>query len=138
MKRIIFAIALIASSSAFADYDPFNAKPVSDAAVATAAQASPDTPVATSPAVNPSDTLDKALKGLLNDISVREEQDKAQDADVTEYIATANCVDIYYHTIEKRYEERKTKACINEAAKSKIIQEIKKNDTTHKAPGNDK
>jgi hypothetical protein len=79
--------------------------------------------------VNPSDLLDKELKGLLNDISVRDEQDRAQGPDVSTYIATTNCIDIYYHTIEKRYEERKSKACMQKQAKDKIITEINKNET---------
>jgi hypothetical protein len=131
MRKIIGLTLLIASSSAFAEYNPFLAVQP-NVPVVNVEPGAPQVQQEKPADVNPADLLDKELKGLLNEISARDEQDKAQAADVTEYIATTNCVDIYYHTIEKRYEERKSKACIQSQAKEKIIQEIHKNEANQK------
>lgn len=127
MKRLIFLTALLASSQSHAEYNPFMSEKPAEVVMSQPSTA-PQEVILQPIEVNPSDMLDKELKSLLNDISVRDEQDKNAPSDVSEYIATTNCTDIYYHTLEKRYEERKSKTCMQKQVKEKIIKEINKNE----------
>ncbi|MFK4132132.1 hypothetical protein ACI2KR_07515 [Pseudomonas luteola] len=124
-KHILFSLLLVSGASFGAEYNPFLAeKPVEVSAPAN----NPAVPEATQVvAEDPSSMLDKELQGLLKDLKDRDNIDKSTQPDVTQYVATMNCVDIYYHATEKRYEERKSKSCLERQTKAKIINELNKN-----------
>lgn len=129
MRRFLILTALLLPASAFADYDPFSSKPaIAVGASVTTPETAPLAAVAapTAPPVDPSTLLDEELRRLMGELKARDHESN-EPADAVEYIATTNCVDIYYHTAEKRYEERPTKACLANKAKKEIEDGIRKN-----------
>lgn len=135
MRRLLL-ILLTLPAIAHADYDPFSSKPPTSSigvVMPSGGEGDGNNPGNASqptPQIDPASLLDKELKGLLGDLKARDESDKNPTADTLEYVATTNCVDIYYHTTEKRYEERKSRTCLKEQAKRKIESEIKKNEAS--------
>jgi len=129
MRRLLIISVILFPACAFADYDPFSSKPPTEASVTVVSPEATQaalTPVAAAPAVDPSTLLDAELRRLMGELKARD-QETVEPSDEVEYIATTNCVDIYYHTAEKRYEERPTKACLADKAKKVVESGIKKN-----------
>lgn len=125
MKRIILPLmALLALPGiASAEYNPFSPK------AAPAAQVAPQPvePLSTATVQEPSDprnsaNLDEELKSLLLRLDQSDSQVKNDNVD---FIATTNCVDIFYHNDTKTYEERTSKSCLKQATKDKINKELK-------------
>lgn len=125
-KLLVSLFALVLPLVAQADYNPFNPKPATpEVAIATPVVesvvpnlAAPDAPKDPQKSLN----IDDELKLLLKKLEQSETQVKG---DEVEFIASVNCVDIYYHTDTKLYEERITKSCIKQATEDKIKKEIK-------------
>lgn len=110
-----------------ADYNPFNPNPVvPEQPVTVEAPSTNDKPLSNAPKQEGSiDDLkvDEELKALLKRLDGPAAKVKPSDI---EFIATANCVDIFYHPDTKTYEERTARACLKNVAKEKIQQELKK------------
>jgi hypothetical protein len=127
MKKILISlVALALPLMAQAEYNPFNPKPATPEVVTVAPEVESVVPNATAPDApkdpQQSPNIDDELKLLLKKLEQSETQVKG---DEVEFIASVNCVDIYYHTDTKLYEERITKSCIKQATKDKINKEIK-------------
>lgn len=122
-KILILFAALALPFAAQADYNPFNPKPVTQEVVApvvetVVANTTPDAPKDPQQSLN----IDDELKSLLKKLEQSDTQVKGDEVD---FIATVNCVDIFYHNDTKIYEERVAKSCLKKATKDKINKEIK-------------
>lgn len=129
MKRLMMLSVLLIPACAFADYDPFSSKQpttVGPTVISSEAAQVASAPVVVTPAVDPSTLLDDELKRLMGELKARDHE-SMEPSEAVEYIATTNCVDIYYHTAEKRYEERPTKACLANKAKKEVEDGMRRN-----------
>lgn len=126
-KILISTILLLTPLACMADYNPFNPNPVVPEQVVTIeTPLNNEKPLIDAPKQqNSIDDLevDDELKALLKRLDGPAAKVKPSDI---EFIATANCVDIFYHPNTKTYEERTARACLKNVAKEKIQEELRK------------
>lgn len=131
MKKTTIAILslILAFNATAEEYNPFIPEIKEVPATNQEIEASKDTPItATEAEAIPQNkariedmVVDEELKALLKKL---EEGNSVKRPQSVEYVATANCVDIFYHTNTKTYEERTSKECIKSEARKKIKEEI--------------
>lgn len=129
MKKTSIAILslLLAFNATAEEYNPFIPEIKELPAIIQGINASKDSPVTATEAMPQNKAkiedmvVDEELKALLKKL---EEGNSAKRPQSVEYVATANCVDIFYHTNTKTYEERTSKECIKSEARKKIKEEI--------------